>query len=182
MKRTVIFVGIMVFVSMTLFASASSVTTTNSQYTLTATVVNTNSLLPTEHIWSSIVKNGILEYNFPFGLNHFEIKFNKDYINELPNGITVLNGSINPNFFPWIPAVKKYPWGEIIQSDPWVGIWEILLVGGTGLDFFIRHDDPRIFLNSAIAIVFYNLIISNVSLNHKIILNKAPNSTKRSQN
>ncbi len=179
MKKIVIAVGIMVLMGMALFAGTSSVTATdsnwtNSQYTLTATVVNTNSLFPTERVWNSAaVSDGILEHN-GLGLNRFEIKFNEGYANELPDGITVLNSSINLNFLPWVPSVKEYPWGEVIQSAPWVGMWETLLAGGTGLEAFIRKD-PRVLLYGAVAIGVYNLIISNISLNHKIVLNKKPN-------
>lgn len=177
MKRSVIVVGIVVLMGIALFAGTPGTAATNSnwansQYTLTATIVNTNSLFPTERVWnSSVVKNGILEHNAPLGLSGFEIKFNEDYTNKLPDGTTVLNSSVNLNFFPWIPSVKKYPWGEVTQSEPWVGTWEALLVGGTGLDFLITRD-PMVFLYGAAAIVIHNLIISNITLNHRIVLNK----------
>lgn len=174
MKKSFIIFSFIVSIGVILFAGTVNSTSTNSAwsnlpYTLSATV-ESHTLFGTRVDFSAVVKNGILEY-YAFGFDHVVFKFNEDYINKLPDGITQLNCSINRNFFLWTVSSKEYPWGEVSLNAPAVGFIELFVAIGTGLDFFITHDPIPLIYGTAVLTVD-NLIVSNIQTNYTIILNK----------
>jgi hypothetical protein len=175
MKKSFITFGLIAFIGVILFAetlnsTSTNLTWSNLPYTLSATV-ESHTLFGTQVDFSAVIKNGILEYYSTFGFDHVIFKFNQDYINKLPDGITQLNCSINRNFFLWTMSSKEYPWGKVSLSAPAVGVIELFVAVGTGLDFLITHD-PTPLIYGATVLTVDNLIVSNIKTNYTIILSK----------
>jgi len=175
MKKSFITFGLIAFIGVILFAetlnsTSTNLTWSNLPYTLSATV-ESHTLFGTQVDFSAVIKNGILEYYSTFGFDHVIFKFNQDYINKLPDGITQLNCSINRNFFLWTMSSKEYPCGKVSLSAPAVGVIELFVAVGTGLDFLITHD-PTPLIYGATVLTVDNLIVSNIKTNYTIILSK----------
>ncbi len=175
MKKSIIIFSFVVLISIASFAGTASATITNQSwsnlpYTLSATV-ESHTIFGTKVDFVSVVKDGTLDHYSAFDFEHLVFKFNQNYMNDLPYGITKFNSSINRNFFSWIVSSKEYPWGSVSISAPAVGMIEMFVVSGVVVDLLITHNPFDLIYGLGVLTV-ENLIVSSLQTNCTIILDK----------
>ncbi|MGC8545877.1 MAG: hypothetical protein ACP5UJ_05280 [Athalassotoga sp.] len=174
MKKSIMIFSFVILAGILSFAGTASSTNvvnwSNLPYTLSATV-ESHTIFGTKVDFHSAVKDGALDHYSAFDFEYLVFTFNRNYIDKLPYGITILTCSINRNFFSWVVSSKEYPWGKVSISAPAVGMIEMFVVGGVSLYFLITHDPLPMFYGLGVLTV-ENFFVSSLQTNCTIILDK----------